>query len=178
MFVNTYHQIVQPPGVDLIGEAGGLHRFLNYDKPILTDSGGFQVFSLGGAAASSSTNSSNDVEAVELKGQQRGRYEPSVAKVTEHGVHFKSYLNGDAILLTPESSVEAQQKLASDIIVPLDELPSNNWSKDDVALAMARTHRWQLRSLATHRAHVHSTQVTRFTILFQYEACVLKKKNV
>ena len=156
MFVNTYHQIVQPPGVDLIGEAGGLHRFLNYDKPILTDSGGFQVFSLGGAAATTTT------EAVELKGQQRGRYEPSVAKVTERGVHFKSYLNGDAILLTPESSVEAQQKLASDIIVPLDELPSNNLSKEDVALAMARTHRWQLRSLATHRAMIHSTQVKLF----------------
>lgn len=156
MFVNTYHQLVQPPGVDVIGAAGGLHAFMNFDKPLFTDSGGFQVFSLGQQHNDDdndddSTTTMIDVTKPELKGQQRGRYEASVSRLSEEGVLFKSYLNGDEIMLTPESSVEAQQKLGADIIVPLDELPSNNVSKQRIHQSLLRTNRWQLRSLATHR---------------------------
>jgi queuine tRNA-ribosyltransferase len=162
MFVNTYHQLVQPPGVDVIGAAGGLHRFINFDKPLFTDSGGFQVFSLGklqqpnvdiNAEGDGVVHDNTiDVTKPELKGQQRGRYEASVTRLSEEGVLFKSYLNGDDIMLTPESSVEAQQKLGADIIVPLDELPSNNLSKQRIQQSLLRTNRWQLRSLATHRS--------------------------
>jgi tRNA-guanine family transglycosylase len=125
MFVNTFHAIVNPPGVDAIAKCGGLHKFMNYDRPLLTDSGGFQSFSLAGDSAPPAVGERQ----VELKGQQRGRYEPSVMRVTEDGVLFKSYVNGDEIWLTPESSVQAQQKLGADIIIPLDELPVGTVSR-------------------------------------------------
>ena len=91
VLANTYHLWLRP-GEDVVASAGGLHKFMNYDGPILTDSGGFQVFSLA-----------------------------KPKDITEEGVKFKNHLNGDALLLTPEKSIEIQQKLGSDIMMSFDE---------------------------------------------------------
>ncbi len=138
MFCNTYHLLLQP-GPDIVRQAGGLHTFINRKLPIITDSGGFQVFSLayGGVAN-------------ELKSRGTKKQGGLVLKITEDGVHFRSYRNGEKILLTPESSVQAQKDFGADIIIPLDELPPYHISKDNLKKSLDRTHRWEKRSLETH----------------------------
>lgn len=138
MFCNTYHLMVQP-GTALIKEAGGLHRFINRQLPIITDSGGFQVFSLAYGQV-----------AKELKGQGGKKHPSSVVKVSEEGVIFRSYRDGNKILLSPESSVLAQKDLGSDIIIPLDELLPFHVDEAKLKASFARTHRWECRSLHEH----------------------------
>lgn len=138
MFCNTYHLMVQP-GTQLIKEAGGLHQFIHRQQPIITDSGGFQVFSLAYASV-----------AKELKGQGGKKHPNSVLKVTEEGVTFRSYRDGRKIFLSPETSVLAQKDLGADIIIPLDELLPFHVNADALKASFARTHRWELRSLFTH----------------------------
>merc|ERR1740130_637298 len=117
MFCNTYHLLVHP-GADILKRAGGLHRFMGHSGPLITDSGGFQVFSLGAPA---------DTDGPELKSRKRGGANrgadsaPLLVKVDEDGALFRSYRDGELIKLTPESSVAAQKAFASDIILPLDE---------------------------------------------------------
>ena len=91
ILANTYHLWLRP-GEDIVEKAGGLHKFMNYDGPILTDSGGFQVFSLA-----------------------------KPKDISEEGVKFKNFLNGDNLFLTPEKSIEIQRKLGSDIVMSFDE---------------------------------------------------------
>lgn len=140
MFCNTYHLMVQP-GSDTIKAAGGLHRFIGRRGPIITDSGGFQVFSLA-------YGSVHD----ELKSSGTKKHDGCVLKINEEGVVFRSYRNGDKILLTPESSVEAQKNLGADIIIPLDELPPYHIDPRKLKKSLDRTHRWEKRSLDTHLA--------------------------
>lgn len=138
MFCNTYHLLLHP-GPDVVAQAGGLHSFINRKSPIITDSGGFQVFSLayGGVAS-------------ELKSKGQKQQKNSVVKINEQGVIFRSYRNGDLITLTPESSVLAQKKFGADIIIPLDELPPYHIDKTALKLSLDRTHRWEKRSLDQH----------------------------
>lgn len=138
LFCNTYHLLIQP-GADIIEKAGGLHRFMNRNMPLITDSGGFQVFSLayGGVAD-------------ELKSKGTKKLNSSVLKISENGVLFRSYKNGDPILLTPENSVEAQKKLGADIIIPFDELLPAHAREKQLKESLFRTHRWQERSLQVH----------------------------
>ena len=138
MFCNTYHLMLQP-GSKTIQKAGGLHKFIKRDKPIITDSGGFQVFSLayGGVAD-------------ELKSKGKKKNDGSVLKISEEGVLFRSYRNGDKVLLTPETSVQAQKELGADIIIPLDELPPYHTSPHKLLNSLERTHRWEKRSLDEH----------------------------
>ncbi|MCK5632736.1 tRNA-guanine transglycosylase, partial [bacterium] len=138
MFCNTYHLMLQP-GAKTIAKAGGLHKFTNRNKPIITDSGGFQVFSLAYGTV-------ND----ELKSRGKKKHDGSVLKITEEGVLFRSYRNGDKVLLTPETSVEAQKQLGADIIIPFDELPPYHIDKRLLIKSLHRTHRWEKRSLDTH----------------------------
>lgn len=140
MFCNTYHLLLHP-GPDIVEAAGGLHTFMQRSAPIITDSGGFQVFSLmyGGVAA-------------ELKSRGTKKQEGGVLKISEEGVLFRSYRDGNRILLTPESSVEAQKKLGADIIIPLDELPPYHIGESALKKSFERTHRWEERSLNAHRA--------------------------
>lgn len=138
MFCNTYHLMVQP-GTKIVKAAGGLHQFIHRQQPIITDSGGFQVFSLA----------YGDV-AKELKGQGGKKHPTSVLKVTEDGVIFRSYRDGTKILLSPESSVLAQKDLGADIIIPLDELLPFHVDEAKLQASFERTHRWELRSLYTH----------------------------
>src|SRR3990167_1720601 len=111
MFCNTYHLLLQP-GTEVVRRAGGLHRFINRQMPIITDSGGFQVFSLAYGSV-----------ADELKSRGAKKKEGHVLKISEEGVLFRSYRDGKMVLLTPESSIQAQKTLGADIIIPLDELP-------------------------------------------------------
>jgi queuine tRNA-ribosyltransferase len=138
MFCNTYHLLLQP-GPTVVREAGGLHKFINRKGPIITDSGGFQVFSLAYGSV-----------ADELKSRGQKKTDGHVLKINEDGVLFRSYRDGKKILLTPESSVEVQKELGADIIIPFDELPPYHMPQADLASSLERTHRWEKRSLHTH----------------------------
>jgi queuine tRNA-ribosyltransferase len=139
---NTYHLYLQP-GHELIARIGGLHGFMGWGGPILTDSGGFQVFSLvyGGIAD-------------EVKGRrptQQTQLKPGMVKVTEEGVLFRSYIDGSKHFFTPEKSIEIQKGLGADIILCFDELPPFRAGYDYTARSLERTHRWEARCLAFHQ---------------------------
>ena len=140
MFCNTYHLLLQP-GPDVVKQMGGLHKFIGRKRPLITDSGGFQVFSLayGGVAD-------------ELKSRGLKKQEGSVLKISEAGVVFRSYRDGQKVLLTPETTIAAQKALGADIIIPLDELPPYHIDEKELRLSLARTHRWEERSLVAHLA--------------------------
>ena len=122
LLANTYHLHLRP-GDDLIARAGGLHRFIGWDRPILTDSGGYQVFSLAARRS-----------------------------LTEEGVIFRSHIDGRQCHLTPESAVDIQARLGSDIAMMLDECPSWPAGVDEVEAAMRRTLRWARRGRDRHLA--------------------------
>jgi len=138
MFCNTYHLLLQP-GTQVIQKAGGLHKFINREGPIITDSGGFQVFSLAYGSVHE-----------EIKSRGKKKQRGSVLKITEEGVQFRSYRDGNKILLTPESSIQAQKELGADIIIPFDELPPYHIPEEDLKKSLERTHRWERRSLEAH----------------------------
>ena len=138
MFCNTYHLIVHP-GVNTIAQAGGLHQFINRPHPIITDSGGFQVFSLAYGTVKE-----------ELKSKGTKKYTQAIITINEEGVLFRSYRDGSPLLLTPESSIQAQKKLGADIIIPFDELPPYHIDRNVLKQSLYRTHRWEERSLQEH----------------------------
>ena len=142
MFCNTYHLMLQP-GSATVKAAGGLHKFMNRKKPIITDSGGFQVFSLAYGSV-----------ADELKSRGNKKVGGTVLKISEDGVVFRSYRDGSKMLLTPETSVAAQKELGADIIIPFDELPPYHIKQQDLVKSLERTHRWEKRSLEAHLANV------------------------
>lgn len=141
MFCNTYHLMLQP-GAQVIQNAGGLHKFIRRKGPIITDSGGFQVFSLAYGTV-------ND----ELKSRGQKKHDGGVLKINEDGVLFRSYRNGDPVLLTPETSIAAQKALGADIIIPFDELPPYHIDAKKLEHSLHRTHRWEKRSLDAHLAN-------------------------
>ena len=119
---NTYH-LLEKPGHELVRELGGLHRFMAWDGPILTDSGGFQVFSLA-----------------------------KVRTITEDGARFRSPVDGREHFLTPELAIEIQHALGADIIMPLDECLAYPATPEATDASLARTLRWEARCLRAHRA--------------------------
>lgn len=138
MFCNTYHLLLQP-GLDVIKNAGGLHSFINRKGPIITDSGGFQVFSLAYGSVAN-----------ELKSKGTKKSEGGVLKISEEGVLFRSYRDGSKVLLTPETSIQAQKIMGADIIIPFDELPPYHILDEKLRESLDRTHRWEKRSLEEH----------------------------
>ncbi|HSR88805.1 MAG TPA: tRNA guanosine(34) transglycosylase Tgt [Candidatus Udaeobacter sp.] len=128
---NTYHLHLRP-GEDLINNFGGLHKFMNWPKPILTDSGGFQVFSLG---------LQKDAE---LNGKK-------LVTIDEEGVTFRSHIDGSSHRFTAESAIDIQHKLGADIIMAFDECTPDSAPEEYVREAMERTHRWAERSLVEHK---------------------------
>ncbi|HSX26225.1 MAG TPA: tRNA guanosine(34) transglycosylase Tgt, partial [Chlamydiales bacterium] len=124
---------------DVIRRAGGLHRFINRKMPIITDSGGFQVFSLAYGSV-----------ADELKSRGAKKRDGHVLKINEEGVLFRSYRDGAKILLTPETSIQTQKALGADIIIPFDELPPYHIGPEKLKESLERTHRWEKRSLDEH----------------------------
>ena len=121
ILANTYHCYLRP-GADLVQKAGGLHKFMNWKRPILTDSGGFQVFSLA-----------------------------KLNKITDNGVEFKSHLDGSSHFFTPEKSIEIQNKLGSDIIMAFDERSTYGVDHKYAEEALERTEKWLDRCIAYHK---------------------------
>ena len=135
MFCNTYHLMVHP-GTNTIKNLGGLHKFMNRSSPIITDSGGFQVFSLAYGSVYE-----------ELKSCGKKKNKTCVLKLNEEGVLFRSYRDGSELFLSPESSIQAQKNLGADIIIPFDELPPYHFSLNELKKSCERTHRWEERSV-------------------------------
>jgi len=121
VLANTYHLYLRP-GIDVIEKLGGLHNFMGWDGAILTDSGGYQVFSLA-----------------------------PLRRVSDEGVTFRSHIDGSQHHLTPELAIQYQEALGADIIMVLDECPAHDDSPDKVKKAMDRTHRWAERCLKAHK---------------------------
>ena len=119
---NTYHLMLRP-GVDLVEQLGGVQRFMAWDKPVLSDSGGFQVFSLS-----------------------------AIRKIREEGVEFRSHIDGSAQFLSPERSIEIQCRMGVDIAMAFDECPAYGLDRRAVEQSMELTHRWAARSLAAKRS--------------------------
>lgn len=113
---NTYHLMLRP-GAERVAKLGGLHKFMNWDRPILTDSGGYQVMSLS-----------------------------DLRKLTEKGVEFRSHIDGSKHMLTPERSMEIQRLLGSDIVMAFDECPRADRPRDEIAASMEMSMRWAQRS--------------------------------
>jgi len=148
ILANTYH-LWQRPGDALIRKAGGLHKFMGWQGPIFTDSGGYQVFSLGSRQPVTAGASSNG-KATADKSKDRLAEEnyPRVIGITDKGVKFRSEIDGTEHMLSPETSMQIQRNLGSDIAVVLDEFYSYESSYDEVAHAVARTFEWAKRSQA------------------------------
>lgn len=132
---NTYHLMLQPGG-DMIEKMGGLQKYTGWNGPMFTDSGGFQIFSLGYGSVAS-----------EIKGKRGNQRPKTIKKITEDGAEFKSYINGDIHVLTPEKSIQIQRQLGADMIVVLDECTPFHVDKSYTERSMHLSHRWALRSL-------------------------------
>ncbi|MBU6474898.1 MAG: tRNA guanosine(34) transglycosylase Tgt [Alphaproteobacteria bacterium] len=143
---NTYHLMLSP-GADLIAEMGGLHKFTGWDGPMFTDSGGFQIFSLGHGAV-----------ADEIKGRGQKHRPKTILKITEEGAEFRSYIDGAKHFLSPEGSVGIQRKLGADLIVQFDECTPFHVDKEYTARSMEMSMRWGDRSLTEHARHDDGTQ--------------------
>lgn len=144
---NTYHLMLQP-GADLIEKMGGLHKFMGWDGPMLTDSGGFQVFSLG-----------EGTMANEIKGRsKKGRENKNLMSISEEGCVFKSYIDGKTIKLTPEYSMEIQRKLGADLLMQFDECTPYHVDKDYTARSMEMSVRWGDRCLVEFQRHDNGAQ--------------------
>lgn len=133
---NTYHLMIQP-GADIVEKMGGLHEFTQWKGPMMTDSGGFQIFSMGHGSV-----------ADEIKGRRQNNRGKSLLKITESGAEFQSYRDGSRLHLTPESSMQIQRKLGADLIYQFDECTAYHDDRDYTAMAMERSHRWGDRCLA------------------------------
>ena len=153
VFANTYHLLLHP-GADIIEQAGGIHEFTKRrDRPFVTDSGGFQVFSLAYGSVHEELTSKGELKRATNKAKNGRRDDTMGAdavKVSEDGVVFRSYRDGSKFLLTPETTVQAQKKIGADIIIPLDELPGYYVDRERLVESVDRTHRWEARSLQEH----------------------------
>lgn len=147
---NTYHLLLQP-GEDIVREAGGLHKFMNWDGPMMTDSGGFQAFSLG-VAYGQGIGKFINADAPEPEILAEGlKTEGKSAKVTEEGVEFKSIIDGSTHFLSPEKSIQIQNDLGADIIFALDEFTSPHADYEKIKATIERTQRWAGRCLEKHK---------------------------
>jgi queuine tRNA-ribosyltransferase len=152
---NTFHLFLAP-GHELVAEMGGLHEFMRWSGPIITDSGGFQVFSMGHGSV-----------ADEIKGRRgqpsggAGRRDSNgtILAIEEEGVRFRSYLDGGERFMGPETSMTVQAALGSDIALVFDECTPFHVTRDYTARSMERTHRWLARCLDWHERHGPAGQV-------------------
>ena len=146
---NTYHLYLQP-GDELVIQAGGLHKFMNWNGPMFTDSGGFQAFSLGvamgrGINKVADADAKEDSSLVKTRGNQ-------VAKITDDGVRFKSIIDGSDHFFSPERSIQIQHNLGADVMMAFDECTAPLAPYDYQVQALARTHAWAKRCLTEHQS--------------------------
>ncbi|MDX6648400.1 MAG: queuine tRNA-ribosyltransferase [Solirubrobacteraceae bacterium] len=146
---NTFHLLLEP-GPEVVAAHGGLHEFMGWERPIVTDSGGFQVFSMGHGTVAS-----------EIKGRaaQGAKGDGAILSIAEEGVRFRSYVDGDERFLSPEGSMEVQAALNSDIALAFDECTPFNVTREYTAASTERTHRWLRRCLDWHAEHGPPGQV-------------------
>lgn len=183
--VNTYHMYLRP-GIEVVRKSGGLHKFIGWDKPLITDSGGFQVFSLGREKNRSresffgdarrpqsdtssripfslnedslpiSINESDEINRRVFSAPQNVHSRASLVKVNEDGVEFQSHWDGSKHFFTPESSMQHQWDLGSDIHIAFDDCTPYPATHEQAKKSMERTHRWAVRSLGEHNRLRHS----------------------
>jgi queuine tRNA-ribosyltransferase/7-cyano-7-deazaguanine tRNA-ribosyltransferase len=146
---NTYHLHLQP-GEKIVKAGGGINTFMNWPKPTMTDSGGFQVFSLGfgrdlgvGKVTKTAKYYPTKIERAVERGAQ-----PNAVKITDDGVHFRSPLSGEELFLSPKISIGIQEKLGADIIYAFDECTPPGASYDYMKTSLERTHRWAKQCIA------------------------------
>jgi queuine tRNA-ribosyltransferase len=140
---NTYHLMIQP-GSELIAKHGGLHNFMNWKGTMLTDSGGFQIFSLGHGSV-----------ADEIKGRSSVKRNKSLLNINEEGSLFQSYVDGSYKLLSPEKSIEVQRNIGADLILVFDECTPFHVDKSYTDSSMKRSHRWAIRSFNRFNANIN-----------------------
>jgi len=148
LICNTYHLMLQPTA-NLIEELGGLHTFMNWDKPLITDSGGFQAFSLG-LGKEHAVGKIFFPDESQSSGKQKGK---SIVKVNDKGISFRSIYDNSHQFLTPEKSIQIQEKLGADMILVLDECTSPLSGKEYTAKSLKRTHQWAKRCLEVHQSN-------------------------
>lgn len=151
ILANTYHLMLRP-GADLIEKMGGLHKFMNWDDPIMTDSGGFQVFSLGVAL---------EHGVGKLLKEEDAKLKPRLNQITQDGVVFQSHLDGSKHILTPEKSIDLQIKLGADLIVAFDDLESPKYTHAETLKSLELTEKWGLRSM--DRFNYYNSKKTKKT---------------
>jgi len=146
VLANTYHLYLRP-GADLVARMGGLHRFMGWAGPLMTDSGGFQVFSLGFALEHGVGKIAKTFPGIDVEAPAKG-VKPGLVAIDDDGVTFTSHLDGSRHRFTPEKSIKVQEKLGADIIFAFDECTSPLHDFEYTRRALERTHRWALRCLA------------------------------
>lgn len=160
VLANTYHLYLQP-GTDIVEKAGGFGKFMDWHGPTMTDSGGFQAFSLGaafGTAVSKVASADAPVEDISLTAGQ-------LANVTDEGVTFKSHIDGSMHLFTPESSMEAQWKIGADMVFAFDECTSPTAPYEYQKKSLARTYEWAKRSIDAHESFDTEKQQALFGVV-------------
>lgn len=183
MFCNSYHLMVNP-GPDVIKGAGGLHSFINrQNQPLITDSGGFQIFSLAHDSVPNSLITHGELKKKNPRKFKKINYNhrkdqgrSQLLKVTENGVMFKSYRDGKNILLTPESTVQAQKIYGADIIIPLDQLAPYYVDNLTLQETVERSHRWETRSLKEHLKNVNNQAI--YSVIHGGIDICLRKKSI
>jgi queuine tRNA-ribosyltransferase len=180
---NTYHLYLEP-GDQNVAKMGGLHKMMNWKGPLMTDSGGFQVFSLGvafgkkGVSKLFHKNENNELELPERNENAEGNIpNKAPASIDPSGVMFRDHSRGDAHYFTPEKSVEIQHNLGADIIFAFDECTSPNESDHYQAEALDRTHRWAKQSLEYHKSKPNSETQALFGIVQGGRSEKLRKES-
>ena len=171
---NTYHLMLQP-GEEMVAKMGGLSKMMGLNGhpslklrnglPTMTDSGGFQVFSLGVGLEKPGVKFLKEISDKEkaISGEEA---RPRLNKITEEGVRFQSHIDGSSHMLSPEASIEIQEKLGADLIVAFDDLESPTYSYEQTKKSLDLTNRWELRSLKTHLAFQGQALEPRGQILY------------
>lgn len=139
---NTYHLHIRP-GEDNVEKFGGLAKMMNWNGPTMTDSGGFQVFSLGVALEQGVGKL--------LRENEENLNKPRLNKITEDGVHFQSHIDGTSLFLSPEKSIQIQGKIGADLIVAFDDLESPKYDYEQTKKSLKLTEKWLLRSIEAHK---------------------------
>jgi queuine tRNA-ribosyltransferase len=163
---NTYHLYLQP-GDELIAKAGGLHSFMGWQGPMMTDSGGFQVFSLGAAYGKGISKVLHPADPSQQIPERSSADDgvPRLATIGNDGVSFRSHIDGSLHYITPEKSMEIQHNLGADIIFAFDECTSPTEDRRYQEEALYRTHAWAKRSLDYHHGHSNAERQALFGIV-------------
>ncbi len=147
LIANTFHLMFKP-GAEILRTFGGLHKFMKWPRPLMTDSGGFQVFSLGFGLDHALGKIDKPIQGDDRKTIIDVTTQPRQIRITEEGVQFRSPLDGAEVLMTPESSIAMQEDIGGDIIFSFDECTPPRATRAYIEQSLARTHRWEERSLA------------------------------